>query len=307
MTGQAQSDVRFEFGKNWRKFLTLLNEERILAAEQSLLRTLELDNLAAKTFLDVGSGSGLLSLAARRLGARVHSFDLDDDSVACAQELKRRFFPCDERWTIERASVLDKEYLETLGKFDIVYSWGVLHHTGAMWQAIENVQKLVTPGGRLFLAIYNDQGGWSVRWKHIKKISNSLPRFLQPAFAVVVALPREALSAVYLFATLRPGLYLRSWTQYQGIRGMSRWHDILDWEGGWPFEVAKPAQVFEFLKRRGFALLTLTTAGGGLGCNEFVFLRLPSNITSLESMGQNFQSLRTRTSHEGSVFSPTCN
>src|SRR2546426_1571009 len=129
---------RFAFGENWARFLALLDDQRIRDAEESLQSKLEVENLAGKSFLDIGSGSGLFSLAARRLGARVHSFDYDPQSVACTAELRRRYFPGDERWTIEGASVLDAAYLASLGPFDVVYSWGVLHHTGHMWQALEN-------------------------------------------------------------------------------------------------------------------------------------------------------------------------
>ncbi len=78
---------RFEFGANWNRFLAVLNDERIAQAEESLKRMLEVDNLQGKSFLDIGSGSGLFSLAARRLGARVYSFDYDPKSVACTREL----------------------------------------------------------------------------------------------------------------------------------------------------------------------------------------------------------------------------
>lgn len=148
---QHQKEVvmgeRFEFGANWARFLSVLNEERIDAAQASLCRMLEVEDLKGKTFLDIGSGSGLFSLAARRLGACVHSFDYDPQSVGCTAELKRRYFPEDADWTVEEGSVLDTGYLQGLGQFDVVYSWGVLHHTGAMWQALENVAPLVAGGG----------------------------------------------------------------------------------------------------------------------------------------------------------------
>ncbi len=148
---------RFEFGRNWQRFLATLDQRRIAEAERSLREMLKVDDLAETSFLDVGSGSGLFSLAARRLGARVNSFDYDPRSVACTQELKRRYFPDDSQWTVGEGSALDCGYLAALGKFDVVYSWGVLHHTGDLWQALENVVLPVAPGGRLFIAIYNRQ------------------------------------------------------------------------------------------------------------------------------------------------------
>src|SRR5512135_1518855 len=130
---------RFEFGRNWQRFLSVLDADRIAAAERSLGKLLASPSLAGQSFLDVGSGSGLFSLAARRLGARVHSFDYDPQSVCCTAELKRRYFPDDEAWTIEHGSVLDHAYMARLGTFDVTYSFGVLHHTGQMWQALETV------------------------------------------------------------------------------------------------------------------------------------------------------------------------
>ena len=264
---------RFEFGENWSRFLRVLDDERILEAEKSLKHMLEVDDLADKSFLDIGSGSGLFSLAARRLGARVHSFDYDPQSVASTRELKRRYFPDDDNWQIEEGDALDAEYLKSLGQFDIVYSWGVLHHTGDMWKALENAQLPVAPGGRLFVAIYNDQGRKSRFWRSIKKTYNDLPSRLKLPFAVMIMGSREVAFALYQVVNLRPQRAIRAWTQYNKSRGMSRRHDLIDWVGGYPFEVAKPEEIFHFYRDRGFVLKNLKTAGGGLGNNQFVFER----------------------------------
>ena len=262
---------RFEFGSNWAAFLAVLDETRIIAAERALQEMLRCARLDGLRFLDIGSGSGLSSLAARRLGAQVHSFDYDPQSVACTAELRRRYYPSDPKWTVERASALDASYMRALGSFDIVYSWGVLHHTGRMWDALEHAAIPVAEEGKLFIAIYNDTGTQSRRWHAIKRIYNELPRFARIPFAVAVTLPGELKALAGATLRLRPGEYLRGWAEYRRLRGMSRWHDILDWVGGYPYEFATPDQIFEFYRRRGFILANMKCGGVGLGCNQFVF------------------------------------
>ena len=216
------------------------------------------------------SGSGLFSLAATRLGAdHVHSFDYDEQSVGATALLKEQHNP-DAAWTIERGDVTSADYMASLGQFNIVYAWGVLHHTGAMWQAMENAAARVAPGGLFFVAIYNEQGRTSKRWRAIKRLYNRLPGAVRVPYAIVVMLPAELRRLGGATLRGRPWSYVAGWTRTRA-RGMSRWHDLLDWVGGYPFEVAKPEEVFRFCRDRGFELLELKTWGGGLGCNEFVF------------------------------------
>lgn len=277
MPGTAAGEIargdRFAFGRNWARFLAVLDEEHIAAAEQALRDMLETDRLDGRSFLDIGSGSGLASLAARRLGARVHSFDYDPQSVACTAALRRRYCPHDPDWTVEQGSVLDAAYIRSLGSFDIVYSWGVLHHTGRMWEALALAAEPVAEGGRLFVAIYNDTGSQSRRWRRIKQIYNRLPRGLRLPFAAAVLAPGEAKALARACLTGRPGEYLRLWAGYRRRRGMSRWHDLIDWVGGYPYEFARPEEIFDFYRARGFTLVRLKCGGVGLGCNEFVFER----------------------------------
>jgi len=254
---------RFKFGKNWARFLSLVDDKRIAPAEKSLKDMLGLESLADKQFLDIGSGSGLFSLAARNLGASVYSFDYDDDSVDCTRILKERYWPGDENWRVERGDALDVVYLNRLGRFDIVYSWGVLHHTGNMWQALDYIAPLVKEGGLLFLALYNDQRWLSKYWKRIKLTYNR--GVLGRSAVIVTHAPYFLLRHIIKYLVVRSRI---------GTRGMAPWRDIIDWLGGYPFEVARPEEVLAFFRQRGFNLERMITVDGRHGCNEFVLRRI---------------------------------
>lgn len=273
-TLEVSSGERFEFGRNWAEFLKHLDDDRISEAEKSLLEMLELPGLEGKTFVDIGSGSGLFSLAARRLGAKVHSLDFDPQSVECTRELKRRYFPIDSDWVVESGSVLDRDYLARLGQFDVVYSWGVLHHTGQLWQALENVIPLVKEGGKLFIALYNDQGGPSRRWLIVKKLYCKYPMLQMPLLL-------GSWYRLYWRSMLRDLIQLRPGATFRAYRlnrrGMTPWRDLVDWVGGYPFEVCKAEDVFHYYRKHGFVLTRLVT-DGDLGCNQFVLLRVSKVI-----------------------------
>ena len=277
----SSSPTAFAFGRNWIRFLSTLTEERIGEAERSLQRLLQAESLQGWRFLDAGSGSGLFSLAAHRLGAKVTSFDVDPESVSCARQLRDRFGKNDSDWNILEGSLTDAGFLKSLGEFDAVYCWGVAHHTGHMWQAIENLLPCIKPEGLFALAVYNDQLYVSRMWRGIKRLYQRLPGFLRPVLVLAIgtALFLKRLSVTVLASLLRvvtfrnPLVPFGNWIGETQSRGMHGWYDLVDWVGGWPFEVARPEAVFRFLRDRGFALKELTTSLGH-GCNEFVFVRL---------------------------------
>ncbi len=261
--------IKFDFGKNWKKFVRAIDDARIDKARESMAALLGTDAFIDKDFLDAGAGSGLFSLAACLLGARVYSFDYDAEAVECVKYLKNKYVPIAGEWSIERGDILDAAYISALRTFDIVYSWGVLHHTGDMWKACDNVCKLVKPGGTLYIALYNDQGYVSVLWRKIKFFYNWLPG----SFKWLVLLPVFVrLWLVVCIKDFMKGRPFHTWNNYKKApRGMDPWRDVVDWVGGYPFEVAAPEKVIKFFRERGFCEKKVITCGKGYGCNEFVF------------------------------------
>jgi 2-polyprenyl-3-methyl-5-hydroxy-6-metoxy-1,4-benzoquinol methylase len=272
MSGAStKKNERFAFGANWCDFIGVVDESRVTAAVDSLTTSLGTSSLAERSFLDVGCGSGLFSLAAHLLGARVRAFDYDAASVEAATALRDRFAHAGA-WGVEQGSVLDDTYAASLGRFDVVYAWGVLHHTGDLWHALRTAADLVAPDGMLFVAIYNDQGLQSRVWRRVKRgytRSGPLVRYLLIAGGYLYLERRRPLAALARVLRCRAAP-----ARPPRVRGMSARHDLVDWVGGYPFEVARPEQVFAFVHELGFELRHLATCGGGLGCNEYVFERV---------------------------------
>jgi len=267
---EVNAGQRFEFGKNWKNFLLKLNDERISISKSSLSGMLGDISLSNRSFLDVGSGSGLSSLASLNLGANVTSFDFDDSSVWCTAELKSRYYPNDENWKVMQGSVLDKDFLDQLGQFDIVHSWGVLHHTGQMWAAIDNCINLVNDDGVIFIAIYNDQGIKSHFWWMVKWLYNKMPRFLKKPFAYMAGFSLEFLMFLKYTLKLKPMVILAPIFDYKQSRGMSKLSDIVDWYGGFPYEFSTYDYLIDYIQNKGFELQNGKKASS-LGCHELVF------------------------------------
>jgi SAM-dependent methyltransferase len=265
----GDDDTRFSFGENWREFLEHIDDQRIEIAEKAILSLLGQQRLDGLTFLDIGSGSGLSSLAARRLGARVHSFDYDPQSVACTQALRSRYCPDDAEWMVEQGSILDPDYLAKLGRFDIVYSWGVLHHTGAMHNAIARASRLVAQDGLFAFALYRKTRLcwlWTLekRW-----YTNASKGAQHKARLVYMAAMRLA------FVVLRRN-FKAYVSEYRSNRGMSYVHDVHDWMGGYPYESIRPEDVAQEMKRLRFEHVrsktqSYSTGLFGSGCDEYVY------------------------------------
>lgn len=264
---QIGSGRRFRFGKNWSDFLQKLNQGRIAHAQASLQEMLGEFLKKNHSFIDIGSGSGLSSLAARKLGFNVTSFDFDRDSVMCTSLLKKEYAQNDPNWTIYEGSILDTAFISKLGSFDVVYSWGVLHHTGRMWDALNNAASLVKPGGVLFIALYNDQGFRSKFWTFVKRLYNA---------STFGRIAMTGLFVPYFFLgglvrdLLRFKNPLTRFSAYQSNRGMSLYNDWIDWIGGYPFEVASTEIIESHLKKLGFERIKIKKTSS-LGCNEFVY------------------------------------
>lgn len=264
--------VRFAFGKNWASYAALIGEPEIAEAEQGLLKLIPEAELRGRSFLDIGCGSGLHALASARLGvSRIVAIDYDPDSAITASALLERFGVAIP-WQAERADLFDLDPTG-IGTFDIVYSWGVLHHTGNMWGAIDKAASLVAPSGLFAFAIYRSTR-MDAFWKREKRwYSQGSPR--------VQRMARNAYLAAFRLGCALGRKNYREMVAKRSRRGMDFHHDIHDWLGGYPYETALSPEIearmdvlgFEpervFARPMQFGLL-------GSGCDEYVYRRVPA-------------------------------
>jgi SAM-dependent methyltransferase len=269
------SEKRFGFGANWQRFARSVTPRQIEAAEASLRAAFGVPSLSGKRLLDVGSGSGLFSLAASRLGADVHSFDYDPQSVQCAESLRARH-PTGGAWTIEQGDALDPSYLAGLGSFDIVYSWGVLHHTGSMWQALGNVCAPLAEGGLLYLALYRTKGWRTNLWTAVKKTYVSSP--VGKAAVLGTLIPGMVAYGAAADMLTRPRhVPWRRYVDYYRERGMNPVWDWIDWLGGYPYETVSAREVAEFYAARGLSLYGCRLVESSMGNHEFLLTADPDS------------------------------
>jgi SAM-dependent methyltransferase len=272
-TPVAPPSDAFHFGRNWQRYVSgYLDPDRERIAAESL-RDL-LGDISGKRFLDIGCGSGLFSLCAYRAGAaEVISIDVDPDAVDATRQLHAAA-GSPSNWRILHRSILDDQLLSEVGPVDVVYSWGVLHHTGEMYTAIRNAAELVPPGGRFTIAIYNRvTERWlnSQRWWRIKRTYNHAPRPVQVTMELTYAL-------YWLLGRLRNRQNpIREAREYRRSRGMALWTDLVDWLGGYPYEFATAQEIVDFCEGSCelICLRVIAVPGNGTGNNQFVFERSP--------------------------------
>lgn len=271
----AQS--HFAFGKNWASYAKGIGLEQIAEAEGGLRRLLDSKPLTGQRFLDIGCGSGLHSLAAIRLGAsEVVAIDIDADSVATTQAVLAKHAP-DARFTVEHISVFELDPARH-GLFDVVYSWGVLHHTGDLDRALRSAAALVAPNGQFVFALYRKTllcGVWKLekRW-----YTHGGPGTQKMLRAIYLTLFRAGLRLT--------GRRLKDYMSNYTIRGMDFNHDVHDWLGGYPYESISPAVVDQRMTDLALVRVRTFTREGwfgrlfgihhgifGSGCDEYVYAR----------------------------------
>jgi len=255
-------DVSFDFGKNWGEFSNVLTPERLEKSRRSLEVVFGPEGLKGKTFLDIGCGSGVFSICASKLGAgKVVGIDVDQECVEVSRKNSLNFIDQGVMPEFLHLSILDEEKVKTLGKSDVVYAWGSLHHTGDMWKAIRITADLVGMGGTLWLAIYHRHLSSPI-WKEIKRIFNFSPT---AGKRVMTYIFYGLIYSAVLVTTRKNPLELK--------RGMSFRHDVVDWIGGYPYEYASPHEVIEYVSNLGFSLVKFTKTIYLTGNDEYVFMK----------------------------------
>lgn len=264
----------FAFGQNWAEYAKKVTEEEIVEAERGLQRLLGQDRLDGLRFIDIGCGSGIHCLAALRLGAsEVLAIDLDPDSVKTTEAMLLRNAPANTHWRVHEMSVLELDP-DLHGTYDVVYSWGVLHHTGAMFEALERAAKVTAQHGQFVFALYRRVWAdffwrWEKRW-----YSKASPAAQRRARSLYVALFRLAYAAT--------GRNFSSYVErYASNRGMHYYHDVHDWLGGYPYESILPHEVEHLMTTLGFSRVRSFVQRGrifgrasgilGSGCDEYVY------------------------------------
>jgi SAM-dependent methyltransferase len=261
----------FEFGENWQSFASEVTRENIAEATRGLSRLFPAGELNGASFFDIGCGSGLSMLAARNLGAAtITGVDIDPNSVYASQALLSRYLPAGG-WTTEVKSVFDLDPAQD-ALHDIVYSWGVLHHTGDLWAAIKKAAALVKPGGYFALALYRKTPFcrfWTVE-KRFYTASGPVGR------AAIRSIYKSAFFAGLILTGRNPRRHIH---RHKSHRGMDWHHDLHDWLGGYPYESVAPGEVAQSLNRLGFSMVRTfekpASVKGLLGthCDEFVAVR----------------------------------
>jgi 2-polyprenyl-3-methyl-5-hydroxy-6-metoxy-1,4-benzoquinol methylase len=266
-----KNDRQFSFGENWKSYLEHFSENRLEEAKKNIQKLTGKTSLDGLNFLDIGCGSGLFSMAAYSLGANVTSVDVDQSSVECCKSLRDKLNVEEASWKISLTSVLDEDKISNLDKYDIVYSWGVLHHTGSMWQAIANASTRVSDKGMFIIALYNktDPLWISKVWLLIKIIYNKSPLFFRKIMIFFYS---------FFFCLLRFKANIFAFRKYakdfEQNRGMHYLHDVLDWLGGYPYEVASKEEIENWATEKQFTLNnSFMVSPTESGCNEFVLLK----------------------------------
>jgi 2-polyprenyl-3-methyl-5-hydroxy-6-metoxy-1,4-benzoquinol methylase len=260
---------QFDFGQNWSEFSdNAATQERVAQARAQFASLMGDIELNGRSFLDIGFGQGFSLLSALALGARVAGCDINPK---CHEVIDRNraLFPEVGTGTIllHVGSILDAAAVAALrgmpgseGRgFDVVHSWGVLHHTGDLRRALTNAGSLVRPGGHFVVAIYNRH--WSSRpWHTVKVLYVRSPGWLQ---RTLVALLYPVIWLAKLAVTRRNPASMD--------RGMDFYYNVVDWVGGYPYEYASITEMEEICRPMGFSLVRSIAANVPTGCNELIF------------------------------------
>ncbi|HEX2957324.1 MAG TPA: class I SAM-dependent methyltransferase [Chitinispirillaceae bacterium] len=260
---------QFDFGKNWASFSrSALSTIRIETARNDFNNLFSGIPLKGKTFLDIGFGQGLSLLFANEAGAVTVGNDINPSCYDAINESARFFNLSSITFPLILGSILENTTIENIQRalerkmlFDIVHSWGVLHHTGGMYDALSKAMNLVARGGYFVIAIYNYHYT-SLLWRFIKliycKSHPCLKKLMITVFYPLIAAAKFAVTGK---------------NPFKKDRGMNFYYDVIDWIGGYPYEYASKQKIINYCEEYGFTCIRCVDADVPTGCNQFVFYK----------------------------------
>ena len=204
------------------------------------------EGVKGKKVLDAGSGSGMVSIAFAVMGASVTGVDITSKCIENGRK-RAKAFGVECRFVQSDLTMLDLHE-----DFDIIYSWGVLHHTADAKASFFRLVEHLRPGGEIIIAVYL-RTAFSSFWNFSRVFYQSSPGFAKTAFR------RSASVLLNGYDAVRKALMKKE--RYM-LRGTSNEELVNDWFGVPHRTFHTYTEVYEWFREKGLDYRLVNPATG---------------------------------------------